>query len=545
MLNLNINIDSYELLILGDLNARTGDKEDYFTFQTDIPELEEYEDILSDDCPKRTSCDKVVNKFGSDLLEFCKSYSLRILNGRMGTDKQIGEFTFVGPTGNSVIDYGICSDYLCKRIENFEIGDRTESCHFPIIITFDLSGPEIANCEYEDNPQFRTRYIFDQINIDQYKQSIQNSLNTGKLDELLKDIESGDSNIDQIIEKCQKLLLESGECCRKTYPTGISKNKPWFDDICKNLKAEKNKTLKQYRQSRTVEDLNRYKDARTNFKQQCRTAKAKYNNDRLESLIESLGSPKTFWRKLKMLSNKKASVKNNITLEQWKVYFERLFEYNGEPNEQDIINIFEEEPVLDDVEDFIFNSEITEEEILRVVRALKQEKSAGPDSIVPGLFINCIELILPILYKLFNRIFEHGEFPKDWCNSIIVPLHKRGDVHDPINYRGISLLDVFGKIYTGILNRRITFYVNIYSKLSESQSGFRENYSTIDNAFILQSLIDRYLSRKGRKLYVAFVDFKQAFDRVHREKLWSVLQKAGIKGKLYSALTQIYKQVKA
>ena len=158
-------------------------------------------------------------------------------------------------------------------------------------------------------------------------------------------------------------------------------------------------------------------------------------------------------------------MKNNITLEQWKVYFERLFEYNGETNEKDIINIFVEEPVLDDVEDFIFNSEVTEEEILRVVWALKQEKSAGPDSIVSGLFINCIELILPILHKLFNRIFEHGEFPKDWCNSIIVPLHKHGDVHDPINYRGISLLDVFGKIYTGILNRRITFYVNIYSKV--------------------------------------------------------------------------------
>ena len=106
-----------------------------------------------------------------------------------------------------------------------------------------------------------------------------------------------------------------------------------------------------------------------------------------------------------MLSNKKASVKNNITLEQWKVYFERLFEYNGEPNEQDIINIFEEEPVLGDVEYFIFNSEITEEEILRVGRALKQEKSAGPDSIVPALFINCIELILPILHKLFQQNF--------------------------------------------------------------------------------------------------------------------------------------------
>ena len=149
------------------------------------------------------------------------------------------------------------------------------------------------------------------------------------------------------------------------------------------------------------------------------------------------------------------------------------------------------------------------------------------------------------MHKLFNRLFELGEFPSDWCNSIIVPLHKRGNINEPTNYRGISLLDVFGKIYTGILNRRITFYVNMFDKLSESQSGFRENYSTIDNAFILQSLIDRYISRKGRKLYVAFVDFKQAFDRLNREKLWSVLQKAGIKGKLFYSLTQIYKQVKA
>ena len=118
-------------------------------------------------------------------------------------------------------------------------------------------------------------------------------------------------------------------------------------------------------------------------------------------------------------------------------------------------------------------------------------------------------------------------------------------MNDPADYRGIALLDIFGKIYTSILNRRITFYVNIYSKISESQSDFRESYSTVDNAFVLQSLTDRYISRKCRKLCVAFVNFKQAFDIVNREKLWSVLQKVGIKGKLYTALKEIYKQVKA
>ena len=83
---------------------------------------------------------------------------------------------------------------------------------------------------------------------------------------------------------------------------------------------------------------------------------------------------------------------------------------------------------------------------------------------MPGLFINSINVILPILLKLFNRLFSRGEFPETWSNSIIVPLHKKGDVNDPVNYRGISLLDIFGKLYTSLLNRRITFYTNIYNK---------------------------------------------------------------------------------
>ena len=68
-------------------------------------------------------------------------------------DKQIGEFTFIGPNGNSLIDYGISSEYLYKHTENFEIGTRTESCHLPIIITYDLRGPEINYSENEETPQ--------------------------------------------------------------------------------------------------------------------------------------------------------------------------------------------------------------------------------------------------------------------------------------------------------------------------------------------------------------------------------------------------------
>ena len=71
------------------------------------------------------------------------------------------------------------------------------------------------------------------------------------------------------------------------------------------------------------------------------------------------------------------------------------------------------------------------------------------------------------------------------------------------------MLDVFGKIYLSVINRRVTFYVDVYDKISEAQAGFREGYSTIDNAFILSAILQKYLNRKGGKFYVCFVDFKK------------------------------------
>ena len=167
---------------------------------------------------------------------------------------------------------------------------------------------------------------------------------------------------------------------------------------------------------------------------------------------------------------------------------------------------------------------------------LKRGKSAGPDDLIPEFFINSIDIIIPLLNKFFNRIFDHADYPEPWSYSIIVSILKKGNANDPINYRGISLLDVLGKIYTLILTRRVTFYTNIFSKISESQAGFRDGYSTTDQAFILYSLIHKYLSKKRGKLYVAFVDLTKAFDSINRSKLWKVVSKTGIKGKLYKNL---------
>ena len=126
--------------------------------------------------------------------------------------------------------------------------------------------------------------------------------------------------------------------------------------------------------------------------------------------------------------------------------------------------------------------------------------------------------------KLFNKIFDGGMFPREWSKSIIVPIHKKGDVNQPDNYRGIALTSVISKVYTNILNKGLSEWAEMEEKMIEEQAGFRAGSST------LYAMVQKYLL-KHTKLYVAFVDFKKAFDSVNRNALWSVLRKKWCKWK--------------
>lgn len=76
-----------------------------------------------------------MNNFGISWHNLCKTYSLLLCSGRIGEDKGIGNFTFVGPTGNSVIYLIICSKEVLHLTESFTVEERTQSSHFPVSIS--------------------------------------------------------------------------------------------------------------------------------------------------------------------------------------------------------------------------------------------------------------------------------------------------------------------------------------------------------------------------------------------------------------------------
>jgi len=64
-------------------------------------------------------------------------------------------------------------------------------------------------------------------------------------------------------------------------------------------------------------------------------------------------------------------------------------------------------------------------------------------------------------------------------------------------------------IIQSIITKRLIFYVEAVDLLPENQAGFRAGYSTVDNAFVLYYIVNKYLNTKRKPAYVAFVDFKR------------------------------------
>ena len=130
-------------------------------------------------------------------------------------------------------------------------------------------------------------------------------------------------------------------------------------------------------------------------------------------------------------------------------------------------------------------------------------------------------------------------------NPFIKPLFKsKGNVSDPDNYRGITLLSCFGKLFTNVINCRLTDFLNTFNAIGTEQAGFKAGLSTVDHMFVLKSLVDIYLSR-NRHLYCCFVDYRKAFDTVNRSKLWSKILSLNINGKLFNVVHNIYSQAKS
>ena len=170
---------------------------------------------------------------------------------------------------------------------------------------------------------------------------------------------------------------------------------------------------------------------------------------------------------------------------------------------------------------------ITEDE---VSSAVQSQKSRAPG--ICGFSPFDLKAISPSLSKplsyIFSYFLENATFYTDWLKSSVFFLFKgKGTRDNPSNYRSICIQDPFAKLFSSILAKRLSTFAEQNNLLPLYQFGFRSKRSTTAAAAMLHEVIHTRLNNRKRT-YVAYVDFKQAFDRVSRPLLFQKLALLGI-----------------
>ena len=116
--------------------------------------------------------------------------------------------------------------------------------------------------------------------------------------------------------------------------------------------------------------------------------------------------------------------------------------------------------------------------------------------------------------------------------------------HDPNNYRGIALLSSLSKLFCNVLERRLQRCQQDLGHVCDEQFGFTQGRMALDASFALDTIIDSRLA-SGGQLYVAFVDFKKAYDFVPRGALFFKLLRTCGSGSFMRTLHSMYHAVES
>jgi hypothetical protein len=93
------------------------------------------------------------------------------------------------------------------------------------------------------------------------------------------------------------------------------------------------------------------------------------------------------------------------------------------------------------------------------------------------------------IHKIITSIWKKEKLLEEWKESIIAPIHKKGDKTDCNNYRGISLLPTTYKMLSNILLSRLIPYAK--EIIGDYQCGFRRNSTTTDHIFCIRQAIEK------------------------------------------------------
>jgi hypothetical protein len=555
------------ILTIGDFNGYTANNPDYadcdefllkqLDYDYEIIQSMNVTEILSKyDLPvERFSKDKKQNRVGNVILDICKNNNMFIVNGRVDPDRsESGEFTF---KQTSVIDYAIVTLPILRMCSYFhveDVDDLFSDGHSVLSLTLDLTC--LINID-TNHSNFVSHAINGERSLKRppkwrpdLRSSFNENINLSNLHEInvmldsIKNEANIKTGINMISNKIASLFSAAAFSTfpvksNEHYRSSKQSSKPWYGPQCEKARRKYNLARKKYALHKNDLYKRELNTASRFYKQTLNTyiKKHKFNNERKLREMHTK-RPKDYWKILN--SFKTQNAKQMPSLDDFYHHFNK---------ENDSTDSFDHEfnltPSLNTGNE-ILNSKITAEEITKMISKSKNSKAASPQDFIFNEYLKSTkDIMIPVYCKLFNAVLDTGSLPESWLIGTIKPIYKgKGTPLLPENYRPITILSCLGKLFTAIINERISKFLKVNHLLKENQAGFRAGYSTSDHIFALKFLIDKLRFQK-KKLFVAYIDFSSAFDKIWRAGLWQKIFETGIDGKIFNIIRNMYADIKS
>jgi len=500
-----------ELIIAGDLNGRTGKR--------------------MNDSTVGPYGEDLTNENGERLIELCEFNNLRITNG-FYRHKDIHKYTWTQEKRKlkSIIDYIITNNNSKMSIKDVRVkrGAECGTDHKLLIAEIELPWNWKKHIRPETNRKAENKETKFKIYLLQ-DESIRH-LYQNRLDQKL--VEFRFENLTETYEHVKKCIKEAALEALGEEETR-TQHKSNFTEDTKECIKEKKLLYQKYLSTKKDDDLEKYKQKNREVKQRTTKEKNEIWERTCIRIEQYLGGTKSSesWKVLKSLrGNTKEKVHiNHITEQQWEQYYKDLLTENRtnftESAEEQISN---NQTQVD----------VSMKELREAIKTIKNNKSAGPGGIAPELIKYGSEKLFRIILQMLQKAINGEELPTEWTSAYITSIFKKGDRRKCENYRGISVISSFGRLYGKVIKNKLE--ENIKDKIGDDQAGFTAGRSCIDQIYTVQQVIEKKRA-KNRAIHCAFIDLKKAYDSVPRAKLWKAMKELNIPQQLIIAVKNMYK----
>jgi len=466
------------------------------------------------------------NAAGDCLYNFCAGNSLSIANTLFKQPPR-RLYTWQSPNGNTrnQIDYIMIHSRYRKNIRNCHTypGADCDSDHNLLVATykgrFEKSRLSCQPLRFDLNALAGTHG-------NAYAAEVTNRFEALRLQE-------NESTPQELWQQTKEILLGAAKDHLMTKTKQSSNN--WISEA----------TIKKAEEKRKAKSTNpdMYKKLKAEVQRMVRNDKQDFT-EKICSQIEAQskkGNTRELFKQVRRLTNEKKVRLNMIQSDsgetlvepeaiarRWKEYTSELYR-DSTSTVQHVTSANREPPPL-------------KSEVAKALASINANKAPGSDQLPVELLQQGGESTLEAMHKICHGIWETGEWPDDWVNSVFIPIPKKGDLSKCGNYRTISLVSHASKVLLKVILSRIQKKTE--EELPDEQAGFRPNRGTRDQITNLRVLMAK-MKEHNQPLYMCFIDFQKAFDSVQHERLWWAMLDMGFPSHLVQLLSSLYKNQKA